>query len=467
MVGIFIKKVSMMASTKKLRKIRVKITAALAEESFGKAATSFLDLHPADQAEVFNELNSDEQGLLIKQLDIPATADLFDELEDDETLEVAEILTLDRLADVLEEMDPDEAADLLGDLPPETAEEALAKMEDVDDVLPLLGYPDETAGGRMTTAFIGLRPQTTAERAIQFLRDVSLDNDVPYYLFVVDRNKCLVGVTGLRELILANPNTIMEDIMDPNVIYVTADADQEAAARVMTRYDLSALPVVNGEKQLVGVITHDDILDVLEDEATEDIYRLASVSDTDLDPDSTIRKQLRGRLPWLILNSLTSLLAAWVISNFGDLFVQVAVLAFFQSVVAGLGGSAASQDVVMIVRALALDKIKPGQAWIILLRQLSVGLLQGAILGLIVGLGVGFWQGNPFLGLVLGLALVGNMIVAALVGTIIPLLLKYFDQDPALASSVLVTAATDALGFLIYLSLASLFLPSIQRFLHI
>jgi magnesium transporter len=456
-----------MTEEEKVSKITEKITSKLEAHQFSDATIFFLDLHPADQAEVFNLLNPEQQSQLLAHLDIPSTADLFDELEDEETLEVAENLPLERLADVLDEMDPDEAADLLGDLPPETAEEALANMEDPDDVIPLLGYSDETAGGRMTTAFIGLRPHTTASKAIQFLKDVSLENDVPYYLFVVDREKRLVGVTGLRELVLADQNETMDSIMDPEVIYISADADQEEAARVMTRYDLGALPVVNERKELMGVITHDDILDVLEDEATEDIYRLANVSDFDLEPESTIQKQLKGRLPWLILNSFTSLLAAWVISNFGDLFVKVAVLAFFQSVVAGLGGSAASQDVVMIVRALALDKIKTGQAWLILLRQLWVGFIQGSIVGLIVGFGVGLWQGNPFLGLVLGLALVGNMIVAALVGTLIPLLLKYLNQDPALASSVLVTAATDAIGFLIYLSLASIFLPYIQNYLSL
>jgi len=454
-----------MTSVEKLYIIIEKIRTAIAEEKISIATAEFLDLHPADQADVFNMLEEGERLRLLKQLDIGSMADLFDELEDQETLEAAENLSLERLADVLDEMDPDQAADLLGDLSPSQAEEALAQMEDTEDVLPLLGYPDETAGGRMTTAYIGLRPHTTAETAIQFLRDVSLENDVPYYLFVVDRNKSLVGVTGLRELVIADPKTTMNKIMDTDVIYISADADQEDAALMMTRYDLQALPVVNDAKQLMGVITHDDILDVLEAEATEDIYRLSNVTDTDLEPNSTIRDQMKGRLPWLLLNSMTSLLAAWVISNFGDLFVKVAVLAFFQSVVAGLGGSAASQDVVMIVRALALDKIKTNQAWSILFRQLLVGFLQGSVVGLMVGLGVAFWQKNPFLGLVLGLSLVGNLVVAATVGTLIPLLLKYLKQDPALASSVLVTAATDAIGFLIYLSLASIFLPYIQRYL--
>ena len=171
---------------------------------------------------------------------------------------------MERLADVLDEMDHDEAADLLGDMPPERAEEALAQMDDPEDVIPLLGYPDETAGGRATTAYIGFRPHTTAQQAIQFMRDVSLETDIPYYLFVVDRHKCFVGVTGLRELVIANPSTTMEKIMNADVISIPAEADQEDAARIMQRYDLSALPVVDQDQRLVGVISHDDILDVIE-----------------------------------------------------------------------------------------------------------------------------------------------------------------------------------------------------------
>jgi len=413
-----------------------------------------------------NDLDNDQQYDLLRYLDIPSTADLFDELEDDETLDASESLSMERLADILDEMDPDEAADLLGDMPPERAEEALAQMDDPEDVIPLLGYPDETAGGRATTAYIGFRPHTTAQQAIQFMRDVSLETDIPYYLFVVDRHKCLVGVTGLRELVIANPSTTMDKIMNADVISIPAQADQEEAARIMQRYDLSALPVVDQDQRLVGVISHDDILDVIEDEATEDIYRLANVSDAGLDPDSSTWQQIKGRLPWLLVNSVASLFAAWVISNFDDVLSKVALLAFFQSVVAGLGGSSASQDIVMIVRSLALDKIEKKEAWKIILRQVWVGFLQGSAVGLFVGIGVGLWQDNPYLGLVLGLALVGNMIVASVVGTLVPLTLYYLKKDPALASSVLVTATTDALGFLIYLTLASIFLTQIQQYIQ-
>lgn len=438
-----------------------RIRAALSTERDDDAVDLFLNLHLGDQVEVFNLLSTEEQETILARLDIEATADLFDRLTDSETLEAAESLPIERLADVLDEMQPDEAADLLGDLPPEQAFQALEEMEETEDVLPLLDFPDETAGGRMTTTYIALDREATIEEAIETLRETRPDDEAPYYIFVVDRENRLSGVVGLRELIVAKPSTKLEEIMDPTVIHVSVDMDQEVVARVMRRYDLSALPVVDYQNRLVGAITHDDILDVLTEEATEDVYRLANLGDTELEPDSAIREQLRGRLPWLYLNTLTALFASWVISNFESLIAQVAVLAVFQSVVAGQGGNSASQSVAMFVRALALGKSSPHKIWSILGRQVWVGLLQGIAVGSVVGIGVTLWRGNPYLGLVLGLALIGNMIVASIAGTLIPLGLKAIGQDPALASSVLVTAVTDSLGFLIFLGLASLFMNNL------
>jgi magnesium transporter len=203
----------------------------------------------------------------------------------------------------------------------------------------------------------------------------------------------------------------------------------------------------------------------MDDETTEDIYRLASVTDAGLEPESNVLKQFKGRLPWLLLNTITALFGSWIISNYEDLFLQVAVLAFFQSVVASQGGNAASQSVAMIVRSLALGKLDIKKVWPVLIRQLAVGMFLGVVVGLIVGIGVGLWQGNPYLGLVLGLALLGNMLVASLVGTLGPLLLEILNQDPAMASSVLVTSLTDSIGFLIFLSLARIFLPFIQKYI--
>jgi len=422
------------------------------------ALAILLELHPADRAEVFNLLTDAEKSALFSLLDVPTTADLLEELEDEEALEAIVSLSPERLADVLDEMEPDEAADLLGDLTLEQATAALAEMEDAEEVIPLLGYPDQTAGGLMTTSFVALRRHTTTEQAIQFLRQVRPEIEIPYYLYVVDREKRLIGVVGFRELVISNPSDTMDSIMDPDVRYISVGTDQEEVARLMTRYDLAAVPVVDDQHRLVGVITHDDILDVIEEEATEDIYRLANVFDTDLDPQSPISEQLKGRLPWVYLNMVTALFASWVITNFEGLIAQVAILAAFQSVVAGLGGNTASQNVAMIVRALALGKIDPKKLWKVTIRQVLVGMLQGIAVGIVIGFGVALWQNNLYLGVILALAMVGNMIVAGIIGTLVPLGLRAIGLDPALASSVLVTAVTDSAGFFIFLSLASLFI---------
>ncbi len=428
-----------------------------------EAVALLLTLHPVDQAEVFNLLEEDERDFLLPQIDIEDAADLLEELEDEEAVEAVDALSTERLADVLDEMEPDEAADILGDLPPEQASEVLAQMEEASDVLPLLAYPDESAGGLMTTAYVALRRYTKVDQAINFLRQVTPQTDIPYYLYVVDREKRMLGVVSLRNLVVSSPDTLMEEIMDPDIIYVRVTTDQEEAARVMSRYDLAALPVVDDFMRLVGVITHDDIVDVLEDEATEDIYRLAIVTDSDLEPESPVRDHLRGRLPWMFLNMLTALFASWVVTNFQEVIAQVAVLAAFQSVIAGLGGNTGSQNVVMIVRAMALGKMDSKKIWQVMGRQIIIGLLQGLAVGLIAGVGIMLWQKNFHLGFVVFLAMIANMVIAGIIGTLVPFLLKALGKDPALASTVLVTAATDSFGFFIFLSLATLFLPLIIR----
>jgi magnesium transporter len=440
-----------------------RLRAALSTNRTGDAVSVLLDLHPADQAEVFTLLSDEERSFLLPIIDVNATANLLEEMEAEEALEAVESLTTQRLADVLDEMEPDEAADLLGDLTPEQATEVLAQMDDPSDVIPLLGYPDESAGGLMTTSYIALRRHTNVDQAIQFLRQITIDTEIPYYLYVVDRDRHLLGVVSMRELVISNSKTQMEEIMDADVIFVNASDDQEVAARVMARYDLAAVPVIDEQKHLVGVITHDDIIDVLQDEATEDIYRLATVSDSDLEPESPIRDHIRGRLPWMYLNMVTAIFASWVITRFEDVIAQVALLAAFQSVIAGLGGNSASQNVVMIVRSLALGKINANRIWEVMKRQILIGLLQGMAVGIVVATGVGIWQQDFYLGLIIFFAMIANMVIAGIVGTVVPFLLNAMGKDPALASTILVTATTDSFGFFIFLSLASLFLPLIHR----
>jgi magnesium transporter len=425
------------------------------------AIEALILLHPADRADAFSFLAEKDQATLLPRLDIPTMADLLEELEDDEAADVAEVLSTEVLADVLDEMEPDEAADVLGDIPPDVAAQALAEMEDADEVIPLLGYPDETAGGLMTTSYLALRPHTSALQAIEFLRQISPDQETPYYLNVVDKDRRLVGVVSLRELVIAEPSARVDTFMDPQVIYVTTDVDQEEAARIMVRYDLAALPVVDEKGILWGVITYDDLMDVLEEEATEDIYRLSNVADADLSIDSPIGLSVRRRLPWLYISALSAFFASWVISQFEPLIAQVAVLAVFQSIVAGLGGNTATQSLAMVVRAIALGEAGLRDAWRTILKEGITGLLLGSAVGIVAGFGVYLWKGNAAMGIVLGLALIGNMIVAGTIGTLVPLFLKALKLDPALASSVLVTSVTDAVGFGLFLALASLFLPKL------
>jgi magnesium transporter len=250
--------------------------------------------------------------------------------------------------------------------------------------------------------------------------------------------------------------------MDSKVYFAETDTDQEDAARLMARYDLAAMPVVDKAGVVQGVITYDDLFDVLEEEATEDIYRLANVPDADLGIDSPVSLSIRRRLPWLFLNTLTALFVSWVISHFEPILAQVALLAVFQSIVAALGGNAATQSLALMVRAIALGDVALRDVWQTLIKEAITGLLQGISVGVIVGLGVYLWKGNIALGLILGVALIVNMFVAVIIGTIIPLILKALRQDPALASTVLVTTITDSVGFALFLGLAALFLPYLK-----
>jgi len=437
-----------------LEAIRIALEANRVEE----AIAALTDLHPVDRAEAFADLDNQDQAVLLPQLDINDTADLLEELDDEEAADVAETLSTPFLADILDAMEPDEAADVLGDLPPRLAADALAEMEESEDVIPLLVFPDETAGGLMTTHLLTLAPEITAAQAIEYLRQTTLGSDTPYYLYVVEQDSKLLGVVGLRDLVIADPNRRIIEIMDTDVISAKTDLDQEDVARLMIRYDLAAMPVVDDAGSLRGVITYDDLIDVVEDEATEDIYRLANVPDSDLSFDSPIGLSVRRRLPWLFLSGITALFASWVISQFESLIAQVALLAAFLSVVAGLGGNTATQTLAIIVRAIALDEIEPRDVWRTLTKEAVVGLFQGLFIGAAAAVGVYLWTGNEVLGLVLGLALVGNMILATVIGTLVPLILKWLGADPALASTVLVTAVTDSVGFALFLGLASVFI---------
>jgi magnesium transporter len=433
---------------------------AIEQGEWDRAAALLEGLRPPDQAEVFGELAPEEQDHLLSRLHVRDSADILEELEDEEAARVALRLESEQLARILDEMEPDEAADLLGDIPSEQAVEALAGMEEPEEVRPLLIHPDDSAGGLMTSVEVVLHEGMTVDEAIAHLRAIAPRTEDVYYLFVVDGQDRLLGVVSLRQLIVAPPLTRVEEIMNPDVISVQVEADQEEAARLMSYYDLLALPVVDIGGHLMGLITHDDLVAVLEEEATEDIYRLGGVPE-EHPPDAPPFVAVRTRLPWLVLNLGTAMASAAVLSLFQGTIAAVAVLAAFFPIVAGVSGSAATQTLTVTVRGLALGELQPRDLFRALAREILIGLSNGVAVGGLVAIIALVWKGTPLLGLIVGVATLLNFSCAAIAGVLVPLGMQLVKIDPALASPILVTTTTDTFGYFAYLGLATMLLASL------
>lgn len=414
-------------------------------------------LHPADSAEVFEELEVAQQRKVIEELEPEDAAEVLSYLHGEDAAEAVARLSAEDLAEILDEMEPDDAADILAELPDEQARAALADMEEPGEVAQLLTYEEESAGGLMNNHLVSLRASATVGQALALLRQLQLDEEIAYYLFVTDDAGRLVGVVSLRQLVTAELETLLAQIMNTEVISVAADVDQEVAAQTLARYGLMVLPTVDAEGRLVGVITADDVIDVLQEEATEDIYRLAGMS-ADETVDQSVLTTSRQRLTWLAVNLPTALLAGSVVSIFEGTVARVAVLAVFMPIIAGMGGNAGIQTLTLIVRSIALGEISLRDSWRALGREALVGLINGLCFGVLVGLIAWIWQGLPILGLVAAAAMLANMLAASIAGTLVPLLLRRIGADPALASGVLVTSFTDVTGYMAFLGLATLLL---------
>jgi magnesium transporter len=434
-----------------------RVQTALDANDLDEAVAYLLSLHPADSAEVLAELEPEQQAAILDRIEAEDLAEVFEQLDEEDMAGVAQHLDTETLADVLDEMEPDMAADFLGELEPQQAAEVIEQMDEPEEVTSLLVYEPDTAGGIMNAPPPSLRRFWTVDEAIRFIKDQYREEAQFYYLYVLDRYGHLIGVVSLRALILAQPQQSIEEIMDNTVISVRAEADQEAVAQLLQRYDLVALPVVDEAGKLIGIVHVDDVVDVIEEEATEDIYKLAQVG-ADSEIYSKIPQSVRNRLPWLVINLGTAFAAASIVSLFEGTIAQAAVLAAFMPIVAGQGGNAGTQTMTIVVRSLALKEIEPRDTLWALWHELRIGIINGITVGVLVSLLAWLWQGNPYLGLVIGLAMLGNLIIAALAGVIVPMTLKTLRIDPALASSIFVTTFTDIMGFLLFLGLATYFL---------
>lgn len=439
----------------KMQDALARIEMMLNAGDFDGAADYIRKLHPADGAEMLTTLEPTEQVEIVTRLEPDTLAGVFEQMDGEEAAELGQFLDVESLANVLDEMEPDVAADMLSEMEPENATAVLEQMDEAESVAPLLAYPEDSAGGIMNLPPPSLRRTWTVAEAFQFIKSNYSDASQVFYLYVLDRNGRLIGVVNLRALILADPDQTIEDIMLRDVITIRVDMDQEEVAQIFSRYDLLALPVVDAENHLVGIITVDDVVDVIEEEATEDIYHLAQVS-PEAEVFAPITRSVRERLPWLYVNMVTAFIASLVVAYFEDTIAAAAVLAIFMPIVAGQGGNAGNQTMTIMVRSLALGEIDVSEAWKALRHEFFIGLLNGLALGTGVGVVAWLWQGNAMLGVIIALAMLGNLIVAAIAGVLVPTTLKRLNIDPALASSIFVTTATDVMGFALFLGLATL-----------
>jgi magnesium transporter len=422
--------------------------------------------HPADLAQIFAELPEKERHAAFNTLverNGRLAMEALSELGPEKGAELLSLRSAEEIARLSQEVASDDAAALIEELAEDLrlAVLTLIHPKPGGGVSELLEYDEKTAGRLMNPHVFALPEDVTVAEAITAVQNAR-DVEMVFYLYVVDERRHLVGVVSLRRLLLVSPDTPLKRIMTTDVYSARVDLDQEEVARQVASYNLLAIPVVDSENKLVGVITVDDVIDVIKDEATEDVYRLAGVSIDDgvLTPPGD---SLRRRLPWLLLNLVTAFAAASIVGLFTRTIESVVILAAFMPVVAGMGGNAGTQTLAVIVRGISIGELQWSNARQALVKEALVGLGNGLALGLVGAIGA--WVvtgGNWPLGFILMAAMIINMFVAAVAGTLIPLGLRAMKVDPALASSVFITTLTDLFGFLSFLGLATIFVRYLQ-----
>ncbi|MFZ3064600.1 MAG: magnesium transporter [Nitrospirota bacterium] len=414
-------------------------------------------MHPADIARLINEVEKKDRFVIFELIqDVKVKAATIVEIEEKSMMEMLNEMPLDEIIAILHEVPSDKRADIIGKMSEEKAKDLLnmMKIEDSKEIKGLLKYAEETAGGIMTPQFFALSENTTVQQAIKALQKAK-DVEMVFYIYVTDDKGRLVGVISLRQLLLVPPRKFLKDIMVRDVMNVTTDMDQEEVARKVARYNILAIPVVDKENRLVGIITVDDIIDVIKEEATEDIYKMAGLNLDERALDPAFRS-IRRRLPWLYVNLVTAILAASVVGLFTNTIQAAAILAAYMPIVAGMGGNAATQTLAVIIRGIALGELTLENARKVLLKETAVGFINGVATGVVMAVIAYLWNGNYMLGVAVGLAMIINLFVAGLAGTLMPFILRAYKIDPAVASSVFVTTFTDISGFFSFLGIATL-----------
>lgn len=417
--------------------------------------------HAADLSIVFRNLSINNQRKLFDMIeDYEQRAVLLSELTQYTITDFIETMAVDELLEVFDHMPSDDVADLIADLPQDTADAVLEKMnsEESQEVEDLLSYGDDTAGGIMVPDFVALSEEISAKGAIESLQKDYPDVEMPFYLYVVDVHERLVGVVSLRQLVVVKPDTPLKEFMTTDIFSVQTDVDQEEVARIVAHYDILAVPVVDDNNRIVGIVTVDDVIDIFRQEATEDILKMAGVGEEFVETQSVV-SSIRIRFPWLFASCLGGILAFFIIGYFEDSLKQVTYLAAFLPVIMGMGGNVGTQSSTIVVRGLATGRLLTSNLWKVVGKELCIGVILGTIYGALIGVAAEIRFGTDLnttmLAISVGLAVFCSMSIAALMGSLVPMILGRINIDPAVATGPFVTTSVDIVSIYCYFSIAT------------
>ena len=439
------------------------ITLALESKDDERINDIIDSMHPIDLAIQMEEFTDDK---LLTLYDVASDEQVASILEQaDEDLQVRMILLMDnaRVIRLFGYMSKDDIVDILGELPLNRSKEIinLMKAGERKIIQQLLGYREDTAGGIMTTEYIALYGKLSINAALNKIKEIGPKTEVIETIFVINEKKQLLGTADLRDILTEENTSTLMDILEENVISVEPEIDQEEVSLLVSKYGLKVIPVVNKKKALLGIITVDDIIDVIVEEHTEDILQLGGVSKEE-SVDSTLGQSVRLRLPWLFINLATAFLASFTVGLFENTIQSVVALAVAMPIVAGMGGNAGTQTLSIMIRSIALGEVSLKDSWRLLLKEILLGIINGGATGIVTGFILYVQYGNPYLGVIIFVSMIGNLIIAGVFGLLVPLVLKACKLDPALASSIFLTTATDVCGFFIFLGLAQMFLSLLK-----
>ena len=413
--------------------------------------------HAADLSVVFHSLSLMQQRKLFDMItDIEQKGILFSELDEDTFFDLIEEMKLEDIVETLEQMPTDDVADLLGRLPEEKSDAILEKMKkaESEEVEGLLRYEDDTAGGIMVPDFIALAEDVTAKDAIESLQKEHSEVEMPFYLYVVDDYGKLVGVSSLRQLVLVPPDTPLKEFMATDVFSVQTSMDQEEVAKIVARYDILAVPVVDQSNRLVGIVTVDDVIDIFRREATEDILKMAGVGEEFVETKSVL-KSTRTRLPWLFASCVGGIFAILIIGKYEGTLHKIGALAAFIPVIMGMGGNIGTQSSTIVVRGLATGRIHIRDLWSVVFKELSIGFILGLVYGLLIGSVAQVSYRMEVLAISVCFAVISSMSIAALIGSLVPMGFARINIDPAVATGPFVTTAIDIISVSFYFMIAT------------